>query len=182
MLFRSSLGFLEQALGIGGSEGERVALLEDAGTSAGRAGRYDEAERLLREALALARTTDDRHAQLRIAAALAEHPLLGLGRLREADDAIGEALIEHADLVDDPAYVTVAGLQARLLLDLGADAELALAACERALGLAERAGLDPIVADLLVTKGAVLGATGRRREALTLVAGGAVALFTRERV
>jgi tetratricopeptide (TPR) repeat protein len=79
-----------------------------------------------------------------------------------------EAAVPDAEQLEDPAPLaaTLANL-ARANMRL-ANTEAAIAAADRALAIAERLNLEPVIAEALVNKASALNIQGRRREASAL--------------
>ena len=159
--------FLREALTVTSDPAEEAATLERAGESAAGASHHDEAEDLLRRAVELRRRQGDRAATARATASLGR-ALLAAYRTVAAAAALEPAAEEFADLGDDPGLLAVLGQLARTyaLTDRFAQA---VATADRALPAAERADLVALVADLLVTKGTALGASGRSYEGQGIV-------------
>ncbi len=137
---------LERALAMPAEPGERVTLLEEAATAAGRAGRLSIAERHLRELLGLTPSPDgDRHRAQLASVLLMSHQ--NATALAELESAI-EGGTPTAELV---------GQLARAYLLIGRDAE-AVRWAQRALSLATRGDQRAVALDARITLG-----TGRVR-------------------
>ena len=165
-----ALRFLEQALSVTTDPAEAAVLLERAGEAASTAARHELAEAHLRNAVDAQRRLGDRPATVRAMAALGR-VLLTSYRPRDAIEILGPGADEFADLDTDPRYVALLGQLARAHF-LDEDQMRAIEVADRALGAAERADLQPIVADTLVTKGSALAFVGRAIEGLGLIATG----------
>ncbi len=151
--------FLRQALTVTSDQAEEAQLLERAGESASAASHHDDAEVLLRHAVALHRERGDRGATVRATAALGR--ALFMPYRSEAALAVLEpAADEFADLEDHPGFIALLGQLARGYM-LTEQQKRAVEVADRALPAAERADLVALVADTLVTKGTSLGALGR---------------------
>ena len=98
--------FYEQAVTVTNDPGDQADLLERAGTSATAAARYDEAEAILRRALALRETGSDRRVTAQVIAALGRTLLSGR-RTDAAFAILGPAIDAYADLAGDPAHVAL---------------------------------------------------------------------------
>jgi len=159
---------LDRALQTGASGEDEARLLEEAGVIAARAGRSEEAERHLRAAIAAHEAAGEMEGILRATASLAG-ALLAAGRARDAEDRIERALAEHGPGADPGALAELVRRQVAVLLVLRP--EHAPAACDRAIALADRAGRETVVADLLVTKARLAGAAGRRLEGIAIATG-----------
>jgi predicted ATPase len=163
-----ALDYLARALEVTSDPAERAALLHAAATSANAAGRYDEAERFARSAIEI-------HGQLREPGAAAQvSGLLGMilmdgSRMADAIlileaavSGLGEGTTElRADLEAKLSRAYMRTLQQ----------ERALAAADRALGIAEARGLTAIVIEAMLNKGSAMGFMGRRLEGATLLEG-----------
>jgi hypothetical protein len=79
-----------------------------------------------------------------------------------------EAAVPAAEALEDPApLAAILAVLARAYMRVG-NAIPALAAVDRALAIAERLNLEPVLAEGLVNKGSSLNLLGRRHEALAL--------------
>jgi class 3 adenylate cyclase/tetratricopeptide (TPR) repeat protein len=166
-----SLTFLEQALTVTSEPSETAELLEHAGGAASMAGHHDTAEALLGRALEAQRALGNRAAIARATAALGAAFLPA--RTARALAVLEPAAGELAELGTDPEYVALLGQLARAYF-LHEKFEQAISVADRALAAAERADLQAIVADTLVTKGTALATMGRPTEGLGLIAAGQV--------
>ena len=162
-----ALTFLRQALTVTTDPAEEADLLERAGEIASSAARHDEADELLLRAIELNVEQKDRRATARSTAALAR-ARLSASRAREAVAMLEGAAVEFADLGDDPALVGIHGQLARAYYLTGENRR-AVEIAERALEIAEHAGLMDILADTLVTKGTALGGLGRTQEGIGVI-------------
>jgi class 3 adenylate cyclase/tetratricopeptide (TPR) repeat protein len=170
-------GFWRQALDVTTDPGERAQLLEQAGAAATLAGHHEQAEDLLRRALEADEALGDETGILRARAALAK----ALLDSRRSDAALAvlapiQALPDDASA--DPALARALGQLARTRF-FRRELEEGLATADRATVMAERLGLIPVIADTLITKGAMLGLLGRTHEAVALV-NGAIELAERD--
>ncbi|HSG87027.1 MAG TPA: hypothetical protein VLA23_11875, partial [Candidatus Limnocylindrales bacterium] len=164
-----ALGFYRSALEVATDEQDRAALRELAGEAASRSGGHEEAEQLFEQAIATYRSLDDRPATARAIAGLAD-AMMARYRIQAALAVLEPAAQEFADLERDPDYVRFLTTLARFkMMEQGPDA---LAAADRALELAERLDLVPLIADLLVTRGTILTHSGRGWEAMAEIEGG----------
>jgi class 3 adenylate cyclase/tetratricopeptide (TPR) repeat protein len=178
---------LDQALGITTAASERAVLLERAAVEGDLAGRYEAAIERATEAVARYREVGDGSGAARAAGVLGA-VLMDAHRVSD-----GAAVLEGAiaSLPDDAHEALRADLDARLsraYFRLRRWNE-AVAAADRALVVAERDELEPIIAEALVDKGSALGESGRLREGTALLAAavdladecGNVALWLRAR-
>jgi class 3 adenylate cyclase/tetratricopeptide (TPR) repeat protein len=164
-----ALGFFRAALEVASEPRDRAALTELGGGAATAAGRHEEAEALLEEAIGTYRGLGDRSAQARAIAGLA-NAMVARYRVQAALAMLAPAVQELADLEGDPEYARLLAALARFrMLE---DPETALPVVDRALEVAERLDLVPLVADLLITRGTVLTKLGQGYEALSEIEGG----------
>jgi len=154
--------FLRQALTVTTDPGEEAELLERAGDSAADAMHHDEAETLLRRAVALHRDLADQAAAARATAALGQ-ALIEAYRTEQALAVLEPAADEFAALGTDPVFIALLGQLARAYM-LHQEPDRAIEVADRTLVAAERADLVGLVADTLVTKGTALGDLARRYE------------------
>ncbi len=165
-----AVGFYEQAVTVTTDRAEHAALLRRAGEEASAAGLREAADRDLRQALELTRGGGDR---LAIAAAT-----VSLGRELVSYDApaaialLEPAAAEFADLAAEPEVIELLGQVARAYF-MNQDIDRAVQLADPVLAAAERAGIGPIIADTLVTKGSCLAWAGRQVEGLALLDAGA---------
>jgi len=163
-----ALGFYRAALEVATDARDRAALTELAGDAASKAAHHEEAEGLFETAIAAYRELGDRPSIARGIAGLAD-AMMGRYRIQAALAVLEPAADEFADLEQDPDYVRFLATLARFkMMEQGPGA---LPAADRALVLAERLDLVPIIADLLVTRGTVLTHAGRGWEAMTAIEG-----------
>ncbi len=164
-----AVAYLEQALRITTEAREQVELLSRAATSASIAARYDVAEDLARRGLEAARAAGDAVAAGRVAGVLGSVLLDGSEPGRAAE-ILESALDELADVGDEADTV-----RARLLTNLARAQyrldrpEASHGTVERALPIAERLGLEDVLADAFNNKSAALSQQGRTREAAALM-------------
>jgi class 3 adenylate cyclase/tetratricopeptide (TPR) repeat protein len=151
--------FLRQALTVTTDAAEEAELLERAGECASAAAHHDNAETLLRAAVARHRERGDRTAAARATAALGG-ALLASYRTEPALAALEPAADEFADLGADPGFVALLGQLARAYM-LHEEPARAIGVADRVLAAAEEADLAALVADTLVTKGTALATVGR---------------------
>ena len=161
--------FYEQALTVTSDDAERADLQEWAGTSAYQVGRYDDAQRLLGQALEARTLRRDAHGVLRATTHLGRamtnsgHPGDAVALLDAANSSVGSGL--------DPSVAALDAELARALF-MHDEPDRSVGAADRALQVAERLGLLAVVADTLVTKGTVLSELGRWHEGFSLIDGG----------
>ena len=159
--------FLHQALSVTTDPAETAELLERAGDVASQAGRHDEAEAFLLRATELYRAQEDDTTTARAIAALGRALLTGR-RTSEAVALLEPAVVEFADLGDDPALAALHSQLARACMFTG-DNRRAVEMADRALEVAERADLVALLADTLITKGSALGDLGRIQEGIGVI-------------
>jgi class 3 adenylate cyclase/tetratricopeptide (TPR) repeat protein len=162
-----ALTFLDQALMITADTATEAELRFRVGDSASNAGRYELAESSLRRALEIARASGDRSAMARAVAALGDCLIIAR-RTIDALALLGPASVELADLLPDPAVISLDGQLARAHF-LAGDHRRAVAVADPVLEAAEHADLTRILADTLVTKGSALASLGRMREGVGVI-------------
>jgi class 3 adenylate cyclase/tetratricopeptide (TPR) repeat protein len=161
----------ERAAGLADDEIERGRSLARAGKLATMGARFDEAEPLLREAIAILEAAGARADAADAENALGEI-LFGTERLGEAIEQLGSALTTYEAEGDEVAIATASAQLGRFLLFAGRHEE-ALARVERSLELAERLELGEVVVQALINKGITLKqrpqeSVGLMRQALVL--------------
>ncbi len=161
--------FLSQAIELTQQDAERADLHERAGVAANSAARSDLALEHLEAAASIARALGDRRRGARIAARRGE-ALLAIRRRDEAKSYLETAMIEFADLGDDPDAILLARFAAAAYL-FGGDYERAILTTDRVLAAAERQGLVQIAAETLGIKGTAAFYQGRQWEARALLVG-----------
>ncbi len=159
--------FLEQAISVTKDPVAEAELLERAGASAEIAGRYDEAKDFLDRALEIHGAAGDRHAAAR-ATAILGRTLLDGHRTDVARKLLEQAAPDFADLVDDPGVIALQGQLARAYF-FDSEQQRAIEMADRVLAAAERADLQEIIADTLVTKGTAFCNLGRTQEGLGVI-------------
>jgi hypothetical protein len=159
--------FYNQAISVASDPTEELELLERGGDSAWIAARWSDADRMLEAALEGQRTRGDRIGVARVAATLGR-ALLAQYRVHEALDLLAPIREGLEDLSNDPV---VAGLDSQLarVRYLNSESQTALEIADRALAVAERLQLLPIVAETLNTRGGALIDVGRGVEGLIVV-------------
>ena len=155
---------LRQALSVTVDADDEAELLERAGEIASSAGRHDDAEAFLLRSIEFDRKRGDRIATARATAALGA-ALLTARRTAEGAALLEPAVAEFADLGPDPALVALHSQLARALM-FTAENRRSVEMADRALEVAEHAGLTALLADTLVTKGTALGELGRLQEGI----------------
>jgi class 3 adenylate cyclase/tetratricopeptide (TPR) repeat protein len=161
----------ERAAEFAGNEAEQGRSLARAGELAMMGGRMDDAERLLVESIAILEREG-----LRADAANAESRLgdilFATDRIEEGVSRLDAALSAHNAEGDESAIATVSAHLARLLFFEGRTDD-AMTHVERALELAERLRLEPVVVEGLINKALILRSRpneslGLMRQALVL--------------
>jgi class 3 adenylate cyclase/tetratricopeptide (TPR) repeat protein len=165
-----AVSFLDQALTVTHDATEEADVLERAGISATRAGRYERAEQSIRRALELRRESGDRLASARTTVWLGD-ALLNGRRNDEAVALLEPAGDEYADLAPDPVVVAL-GVKLALAYLYVDEPARALDAMEQVLPVAEHRDLVEILAEALLGKAGALGELGRLREAIGLAGAG----------
>ena len=164
------LTFLERALTVASEPADEADLHERAGAAAAAAGLIERAVDQLHRAEQIHRERGDRAAIVRVSATLARTHTDG-SRNDEAVAIVRPALQEFADLAGQAPMVELELQLARALFLLG-KLEEALPISDRVLADAERLDLVAVLADNLVTKGTILGNSGRPREGIALLEAG----------
>ena len=162
-----ALAFLEQAMTVTTDPADTADLLDRAGEAARAAGRYEDAERLLRQAVSARRDLADRVKLARTIAALGQALISG----RNSDVALAlleGATDEFADL-DDASTLAALGSQLARAHYLMGNLQRAIEIADPVLRSAEHLDLVSIVADTLVTKGSALAQDGRSVEGVALL-------------
>ena len=162
------MSFLLEAIEVTDDPAEIAELLERAGEARrSSAGASNRAEPLLRDAIAAAsRTLGDRSGAARATALLGEG-IVNAWRSKDAADILEPAVVAYGDLVDDAALAAIEHQLARAYWFQDRDDE-AIVLADRAIGRAERIEAVGLIADALITKGAlsrVRLASVRRRPA-----------------
>jgi len=155
---------LQHALTVTTDPSEMAEVLERAGGTASIAARHDEAEAFLVRATELDQQRGDRSATARAIAALGM-ARLSARRTAEAVALLEPAVVEFADLGNDPALVALHSQLARAYMFTG-ESRRAVEMADRALEVAEHADMTPLLADTLITKGSALGDIGRLQEGI----------------
>ena len=137
---------------------EIADLLERAGGAASAAGRLEIAETRLRDAIDKRRELGDRAGTARALgrfglAMAARHP-------DKVIELLGPAATEFADLEDQEALAMLEHQLSRGYWLIEQRNE-AIVIADRALGRAEKLGNIPLIADVLITKGSLIGMSGR---------------------
>jgi class 3 adenylate cyclase/tetratricopeptide (TPR) repeat protein len=164
-----ALAYLEQSLAIVGDDAEAAALLDRAAAMAEQAGRHGEAEGLYRRAIERHRATGDGLAATRSIAALGS-ALLWAGRLDAAMAAVEPEVLALGPEESTPEGAELLATLARVYA-LQADEARAVATADRALAIAERLRLTPLVLEALTTKAVANAQVGRPIEAILLTEG-----------
>ena len=165
-----AVAFVEQAMQLPMGPGDEATLLEIAARATGRAAHLAASVDYARRALARREAEGDPVAIAR-ATALVEEWLQNAGRVGEAVPMIESALARRPKDGADEADAVLLAYLSRVRYLTGAPPEQCLAAAERALAIAERLGLDDLVAEALVNRAGALTTLGRRREAELLLEG-----------
>ncbi|MBV9312050.1 MAG: hypothetical protein JOZ73_14560, partial [Solirubrobacterales bacterium] len=173
----AALGYFEKALALADGDATRAELHGKVARMAARQARFDLSRQHFGHAIDLHRSLGDTIALAELLIDRAVAADYRDGRLSDALAAADEAysLITSLDAGDEKverAMAYISGRLAKLVYFQGEDLERALALAERALAVAEAAGLAEIFAIGLDAKASVLAARGRRREAQLLYRGG----------
>ncbi len=168
--YGQALRFYEQALTVATDPIEVAELHERVGEAATIAGRHEIAEDELRRAIEARHALADRPGVARATTALGRE-LIAVFRVADALALLEPASLEFADLETEPVGVDLLSQLARALFLLD-ETTRALEVAERVLNLAERANLQAIIADTLVTRGTALALVGRAYEGLGVIKAG----------
>ena len=159
-----------QALAMSGDDEERAQLREDAAGFAQAAARLEDAERYATLALDWQQRRGDRIGAARATVRLAT--ILVLRYRSEESIALVRAALDASDgdagITDEPTMVALLAGLARASLTAGRIDDAAELA-DRALRLAHRGDLEPVVADALATRGAALLEAGSTVEGNALL-------------
>jgi len=164
---REAVGYLQQALDVTTDAADQADLLARAAKSASDGADNVAAEALARRAVEVNREAGDVLGTA-TASALLGSVLLYAGQPAPAIEVLERALADLPESASDE-------VRARLLTNLSRaylrddQAERAVEVVERALPLAERLGLDEVIADAFNNKGSGLSYLGRKREASALM-------------
>jgi class 3 adenylate cyclase/tetratricopeptide (TPR) repeat protein len=170
-----AFGYLRQALTLAQDPADAAELALRAGEAAAQAGRYADAEELLRQAGDGFAAVGDQDGSDQALAWLGTALATG-GRFTDAVELLEPALSGIDDFSTRPGLIAAGGQLARAQMLQFTNPELAIATSDRVLPAAERANMGSQVADLLVTKGTAMAQGGRPREGLALIrAGGEIA-------
>jgi class 3 adenylate cyclase/tetratricopeptide (TPR) repeat protein len=162
--------FLREALGLAQGGADEAELSLRAGWAASIAGRYLEAEPLLRSAMDYYGSAGDGEGSDRALSVLAT-ALNHASRYTEAIALLEPVVDESVDFAARPGLLPAGGQLARAyMLQFAMDRSIAVA--DRALRAAEHSGRSELVADLLVTKGTALTFARQTREGLALITAG----------
>ncbi len=168
--YEQAITYLQQALTVTVDEADRADLLERIGRSMEALGRYDEAESVLRRVIESHSARGDKAGVARATAHIARALLSGR-RTQDVITLLELAGTESVDLGSDPGMIEQTAQLARAYM-FDEDPGRALRTADRALVVAERLDLLPIVADVLITKGLCLANLGRLREGVGLLEAG----------
>ena len=157
-----AMTFLIEAIEVTEDPTEIAELLERAGEAANLGGSFEQAKPLLRDAIERREALGDRSGAAR-ATALLGQGVVNAWRAKEAAEILEPAVAAFGDLVDDPALAAIEHQLARAYWFQDENEE-AIDLADRALGRAERIEAAGLVADVLITKGALLAYTSRPYE------------------
>ena len=155
-------GFFLEALEVTSDPAERAELLERAGVASDQASHSGAAETHLRAAIDAWRALGDRRRVAQATGHLGRAVVNGW-RAVDAQAILEPALAEFADLGDDPGLALIEHQLARAYW-FQEEIDRAIPMADQALGRAERLDDPAIVADTLITKGALLAVNGRPYE------------------
>ncbi len=162
-----AVAYLRSAALITTDPADRVGLLTRAAASAYAAARHLEAKALLTEAVTIADAIGD-PAAVGTAQALMAEILIDNGEVAEAASLLEDAVVSYPAGAPDEVLAALLCNLSRVFMR-SSQYLRAIEAADRALAIAERRGLDRIVAEALNNKGSSLGDLGRRRESIALL-------------
>jgi class 3 adenylate cyclase/tetratricopeptide (TPR) repeat protein len=171
-----ALSYVEQALEVTAEPARRTQLWERAAEAAEKASQFDDAERYLRQAIEWHEQRGDVSATARATAHLGT-VLLDKEQWVDAVQLLDDAFSHLSEEERDPAVVELAAELARAYFMRGdslgqkEDVARSIEWADRALTAAEAIGLEPLIADALVTKGVSQFLLGRHRESAILLTG-----------
>ena len=162
-----TLAYAEQALSISVDDTERAALWERAGEASVSLARGEQSAEYLRRALAVRQAGADTEAIARVTWRLGR-VLINSGQPERGLELLERAVAERSE--DQPAYAQVFAELARGYLMANRSGESILDVVDRALSIAERFELMPVIVQAFITKGLVLGLDlGRQQEGIALL-------------
>ena len=165
-----AMRFLVEAIEVTDDPVEVAELLERAGEAAAHSGTMEQAETMLRDAIARREEMGDRPGAAR-ATALLGQGLVNGWRSADAIRMLEPAVEAYGDLVDDPALAAIEHQLARGYW-FGDNTARAIEWADRAIGRAERIEAVELVADCLITKGGCLSFSSRPYEGTGLLEAG----------
>jgi tetratricopeptide (TPR) repeat protein len=154
--------FLLESIDVTEDPAEIAGLLERAGEASILGGQVERAEPLLHDAIQRFEALGDRSGAARATALLGEG-IVNAWRSKEAADILEPAAVAYGDLVDDEALAAIEHQLARAYWFQDRDDE-AIVLADRAIGRAERIEAPGLIADALITKGALLAFASRPYE------------------
>ena len=165
-----AMRFLVEAIEVTEDPAEIAELLERAGEAAVLGGAIDQAEALLRDAIARREELGDRSGAARATAVLGEG-LVSNWRAPDAITLLEGAVETYGDLVDDAALAAIEHQLARAYW-FGDQEDKATELADRAIGRAERIEAVELIADALITKGALESNASRPYEGIGVLEAG----------
>ena len=162
-----AIAFYLQAAEVTSAPADLATLHLRAARAATGAGRHDEAERVARMAIDDARVTGD-VALSAVAVAELGSVMLYANKPVEASTTLRDALEQLPSDAPDDARARLLCTLSRAYMRIDEHAA-AIATADLALPIAERLGLEGVLADALNNKAAALGSVGRHREAIALM-------------
>ncbi len=154
----------EAALELASDPAEEAGLLTSAAAAAVHASNSEVGRRQLERAIELYGGLGRRSDMARATAALVDAVLMDDWQVEVARTAAREAAEQFDDLGDDRGLAEILAQLARVEMLMQEDSSVAIAVADRALAMAERLDLAPLVADLLITRGTALSTSGRALE------------------
>lgn len=165
---RLGLSHLEAAIDITREPADELDLQVPAVWASASAGLFDVGVAHAERAIALATELDDAGSRRRMTAALGQ--LLTEGHLDRSRRVLTEAFEEPGLSPGDPGFLEVAEALAKVEMRTEQHAR-AIEIADQALVVAEEAGAERLVLELLITRGATLANVNRLTEAVTTLTG-----------
>ncbi|MCA1588110.1 MAG: AAA family ATPase, partial [Chloroflexi bacterium] len=172
---RLGLSHLEAAIGITREPVDELELRAPAVWASASAGLFDVGVAHAERAIALATIVEDAGTRRRMTAALGN--LLTEGHLDRSRRVLTEAFEEPGLSPGDPGFLEIAEALCKVEMRTEHDARV-IEIADQALVVAEKAGAEAVVLELLITRGTTLANVNRRTEAVATLTG-ALALARR---
>jgi tetratricopeptide (TPR) repeat protein len=162
-----AVAYLDQALAVTTDPLERASLMELAAESDNAGGEGDTAPQRAQDALDAYLAAGDDRSAVRGSVVLARI-LMDQGRLGDAVAAVEAGLARAQPGSDDDLIAALNANLSRALMR-SSEPHKSIDAADRALDIAERTGLEPVIAEAFINKGSSLEQIGRRLEGVALL-------------